>query len=206
MRYLPVHLATLGTVLLIGCAPDADLPLLPAQPSAAAFGEKLSPEVQAGLAQIRAATARFHDTDEATAAGYTAWSPDPTAVNATCPSNAEGKMGYHRVNLSLRGPAADPSNADATINVERPEMLLYEKMANGKLRLAGVEYLVFTAAWERVQGVGAAPPEVLGQPLLASAHTFPGGTGNIPHYELHIWVFQPNPLGMFYPWNPRISC
>ena len=163
-----------------------------------------TPEVQSGLAVIRRTTAKFHELDSATAAGYVAWSPDP--ATATCPSSSEGNMGYHRVNVGLRGSAANPAAADATIDLELPEMLLYEKMANGKLRLVGVEYLVFTAAWEAAHGVGAAPPEILGQPLLASSHTFPGGTGNIPHYELHVWVWSPNPLGMFYPWNPEISC
>ncbi|HEX6576597.1 MAG TPA: hypothetical protein VF042_16635 [Gemmatimonadaceae bacterium] len=163
-----------------------------------------SPEVQSGLAQIRQVTATFHDLDSATAAGYTAWSPNPAVE--TCPANTQGKMGYHRVNVPLRGGAANPAAGDAVIDLERPEMLLYEKMANGKMRLVGVEYIVFKAAWERVNGVGAPPPEILGQPLLFSSHTFPGGTGNIDHYELHVWVWSPNPLGMFYPWNPNISC
>lgn len=163
-----------------------------------------SAEVQAGLAEIRQATAAYHDFDASIAAGYTVWSPDPATT--ACPSNAEGNMGYHRVNVSLRGSAANPATADPVVDLEHPEMLLYEKMANGKMRLVGVEYLVFTAAWESAHGAGAPPPEILGQPLLASAHTFPGGTGNIPHYELHVWVWSPNPLGMFYPWNPNITC
>ena len=45
----------------------------------------LGPEVLADLAQVRKATARFHDLDAAFAAGYTVWSPDPFAPNATCP-------------------------------------------------------------------------------------------------------------------------
>jgi len=163
-----------------------------------------SAEVQSGLAEIRKATAQFHDLDKATAAGYTVWSPDPATT--ACPSSAEGNMGYHRVNLGLRGSAANPAAADQTIDLTHPEMLLYEKMGNGKMRLVGVEYLVFKAAWETAHGSGAAPPEILGQPLLLSSHTFPGGTGNIPHYELHVWVWSPNPLGMFYPWNPDITC
>ena len=163
-----------------------------------------SPEVQSGLAQIRSITSSFHELDSATAAGYTVWSPNP--ATELCPSNSEGKMGYHRVNVPLRGSAANPAAGDAVIDLEHPEMLLYEKMANGKLRLVGVEYIVFKAAWEAAHGVGAPPPEILGVPLLASSHTFPGGTGSIPHYELHVWVWSPNPLGMFYPWNPRISC
>lgn len=165
-----------------------------------------TPEVNAGLAEIRRVTASFQDPDKAIAAGYTAWSPNPFATGATCPSSSEGKMGYHLVNVPLRGGAANPAAGDATIDLLEPEMLLYEKQANGKIKLVGVEYIVFKAAWETANGVGAPPPEILGQPLLASSHTFPGGTGNIDHYELHVWVWSPNPLGMFYPWNPDISC
>jgi hypothetical protein len=165
-----------------------------------------SSEVVAGLAEIRRVTAEFHNFDKATAAGYTAWSPNPFVAGAACPSSAEGNMGYHYVNLALRGSAANPAAADAQIDLLQPEMLLYEKLPSGKVRLVGVEYIVFQAAWEAAHGVGAAPPEILGHALLASSHTFPGGTGSIPHYELHVWVWAPNPLGMFYPWNPEIEC
>ena len=166
----------------------------------------LGSSVLAELAQVRQAVAGFHDVDAAVAAGYTAWSPDPFAPNATCPSSPEGNMGYHLVNVGLRGGAANPAAGDAVIDPLRPEMLLYEKRPDGKMHLVGVEYLVFTAAWERVNGPGAAPPTVFGEPLPPSLHTFPGNPNPIPHYELHVWVWTSNSLGMFYPWNPSVSC
>ena len=85
-------------------------------------------------------------------------------------------------------------------------MLLYEKDRNGALQLVGVEYLVFTAAWEREHGAGVAPPQLFGQPLLASGHPFVPGGPIIPHYELHVWLWKSNPLGMFAMWNPTVSC
>jgi hypothetical protein len=166
----------------------------------------LGPEVLAELAQVRRVTARFHDIDKAIAAGYVAWSPNPFVENATCPSSAEGNMGYHLVNVGLRGGAADPAAGDAVLDPLQPEMLLYEKRADGSVHLVGVEYLVFTAAWEREHGTGAAPPEVLGQPVPPSIHTFPGNPNPIPHYELHVWLWSSNPLGMFAPWNPTVTC
>ena len=162
--------------------------------------------VLAELAQVRRLTATYHDLDKAIAAGYTVWSPNPFAPNATCPSSAEGNMGYHLVNVALRGGAAVPANGDAVIDPMQPEMLLYEKRADGQMHLVGVEYIVFQAAWERVHGAGAAPPTVFGQPLLYSVHTFPGNPNPIPHYELHVWIWSNNPLGMFYPWNPTVTC
>jgi hypothetical protein len=164
------------------------------------------PDVLAALAQVRRVTAPYHDLDKAIADGYTVWSPDPFAAGATCPSSPEGRMGYHLVKVSLRGGAANPAAGDAVIDPLQPEMLLYEKRADGQMHLVGVEYIVFQAAWERVHGAGAAPPTVFGQPLLFSSHTFPGNPNPIPHYELHVWIWSNNPLGMFYPWNPTVTC
>ena len=27
-----------------------------------------------------------------------------------------------------------------------------------------------------------------------------------PFYELHVWLWRPNPSGMFKDWNPSVSC
>lgn len=208
------HAALVGLVLAIGCvdrAPSATSPELADHAAHAALLRSLGrgdlgPEVLSALADVRRVTATFHDLDAAMAAGYTVWSPNPFAPNATCPSSAEGNMGYHLVNVPLRGGAADPSAGDAIIDPLHPEMLLYEKRADGAIHLVGVEYLVFKAAWEREHGVGASAPAVFGQPLLPSIHTFPGNPNPIAHYELHVWIWSDNPLGMFYPWNPTVSC
>ena len=164
-----------------------------------------SPE-QAGINQIRSLSDPYHDLAAATNAGYTVWSPDPTASGATCPSSTDGNMGYHRVNVALRGGAADPAAGDAEVDLTKPEMLMYEKTSTGAMSLAGVEYIVFKAAWERVHGASAAPPEILGHPLLASSHVFPGNPNPIDHYELHVWVWKDNPNGMFAPYNPMVTC
>jgi hypothetical protein len=26
------------------------------------------------------------------------------------------------------------------------------------------------------------------------------------HYDLHAWLFEPNPEGVMSPWNPRVTC
>lgn len=210
----PQPAALVGLVVAIACTERAPSPMSPERADHAVHAALLSargrgdlgPEVLSALAAVRQATAAFHDLDAAMAAGYTVWSPNPFATNATCPSNAEGNMGYHLVNVPLRGRAANPAAGDAVIDPLHPEMLLYEKRADGEMHLVGVEYLVFKAAWEREHGAGAAPPEVFGQPLLASSHTFPGNPDPIAHYELHVWIWSDNPLGMFYPWNPTVSC
>ena len=203
--------AALAVLLASGAACAADHPVAtqhhakaPASLTSGLGG--LGSDVLAQLAQVRQLAATYHDLDAATAAGYTVWSPNPFAPNATCPSSAEGNMGYHLVNVALRGGAANPAAGDAVIDPLHPEMLLYEKRADGDMHLVGVEYIVFKAAWERVHGAGAAAPTVFGQPLLYSSHTFPGNPDPIPHYELHVWIFTSNSLGMFYPWNPKVTC
>jgi hypothetical protein len=158
------------------------------------------------IKEVRRLTEPFRNISAAQAAGYTVWSPDPAAANATCPSSAEGRMGYHLVNVGLRGSPANPAQGDAAIEYRQPEMLLYEKRPDGTMNLVGVEYIVFKDAWERVHGAGAAPPKVLGQTVPLSTHAFVPGGPEIPHYELHVWLHSQNPNGMFSHWNPSISC
>ena len=163
-------------------------------------------EAEAAINALHESYAVYADVSKANAAGYTVWSPDPNAAGATCLSDPSGKMGYHLVNVSLRGAAATPETGDIVLDPAKPEMLLFEKRSDGTLNLVGVEWIVFKAAWEKANGAGAAPPTVLGQPLLYSEHTFAAGGPVIPHYELHAWIWKANPLGTFKPWNPNVTC
>lgn len=161
---------------------------------------------EAQIEEVRQLTLGFRNVAAAQAAGYTVWSPDPAMPTATCPSSGEGKMGYHLVNVGLRGSPANPAQGDAAINYRMPEMLLYEKRGDGTMNLVGVEYLVFKDAWERANGAGAAPPQVLGQTVPLSKHAFAPGGPEIEHYELHVWLHSNNPNGMFSHYNPAITC
>ncbi len=156
--------------------------------------------------KLRSSYAAYNDVAKANTAGYTVWSPDPAAAGATCASAPEGKMGYHLVNVPLRGSPASPQTGDAIIDPAQPEMLLYEKKSDGTMSLVGVEWIVFKAAWEREKGAGAAAPTVLGQPMLFGDHAFVAGGPSVPHYELHVWIFKDNPRGMFDPWHPNVTC
>lgn len=101
----------------------------------------------------------------------------------------KGAMGIHFVNLTVSGPP-DPM---------RPNVLIYEP-DGGKLRLVAVEWLVpLAVAKER--------PTLLGQPFQGPME---GHEPLIPkdfaHYDLHAWLFKDNPLGMFSPTNPDVTC
>jgi len=102
----------------------------------------------------------------------------------------KGTMGVHFVNLTVQGPP-DPM---------KPNVLVYEPQADGKLKLVAVEWLVpLSAAKER--------PTILGQPFQGPME---GHEPLIPkgfhHWDLHAWLFKDNPLGMFSPTNPDVTC
>lgn len=137
--------------------------------------------------EIRAAMARYHTFAQAERDGY-------TVAGEPCVSEAPGTMGIHAINPILM--------ADDAIDPLRPEILLYVPKANGKLELVGVEY--WKADADGLLGTDGDRPFVLGQPLDGP---MPGHNPVMPvHYDLHVWVAERNPSGLFAPFNPAISC
>jgi hypothetical protein len=102
----------------------------------------------------------------------------------------KGAMGVHFVNLTIRG-APDPM---------KPNILIYEPVGKD-LRLVAVEWLVPLTAKTRKR------PSLFGKPFDGPME---GHEPLIPkqyvHYDLHAWLFKDNPLGMFTPTNPNVSC
>jgi hypothetical protein len=148
--------------------------------------------VQDQLAQVRRATARFHDVDAAQQAGYElGWVNGSGARIITgCISHpTAGAMGYHYFNAELM--------ADLAVDVLQPEVLVYEPGPQGQLRLVAVEWVVRGSA-SNPPGVSE-PPIVLGMPM----HILVPQVG---FYITHAWVWKPNPAGMFADWNPAVSC
>ncbi|HET9673499.1 MAG TPA: hypothetical protein VFP31_01730 [Gaiellaceae bacterium] len=135
------------------------------------------------------ATARFHDLDKAIKAGYSFRLPELSG--ATCIAlPGVGGMGVHMVNTSL---------LDGTIDAEAPEALVYEEKADGELKLAAVEYVVFQGDWK-----GSKPPVLFGREFdLVPA---PNRFGLPSFYALHAWIWKPNPSGILSAWNPRVTC
>ena len=147
---------------------------------------------QRQLAAVRDATAAYHDLDAATAAGY-----GPFYV---CTDHVtDGTMGQHYVNLDL---VLDTATGIPTVNPLAPEALVYEPKRNGDgYRLVGVEWVVFQEAWDAAND---APPSLFGRTFsLIPA----GNRYDLPaFYELHAWIWRPNPSGIFNDWNPKVSC
>lgn len=140
------------------------------------------------LAEVRRATARFHDVAVAEQAGYL----DPGPGHCIEVPGLGG-MGIHFVNPALvfDGGVLDPA---------RPEVLLYAPTAGGDLRLVGVEYLVPVSDWS-----SSVAPDLFGTPFDGPMPEHePNTTGD--HYDQHAWVWSHNPDGALATWNTEISC
>jgi len=150
-----------------------------------------NPVVLADLAKVRQSTAKYHDVNIALADGFI---PTPD-----CVQSPDGVMGIHYINPArLMDPA---------VNILEPEILLYVKSGNG-LKLLGVEY------WF---SIGAPGMELKDVPLpypaspIIFGRSFDGPMekhepDQPPHYDLHVWIWQANPDGMFTMWNPKVTC
>ena len=166
----------------------AALPLLALAGYAAASSDRSE------AAQAASATAAFHDLDKAKAAGYTVHVQETSG--ATCIANGPvGAMGDHFANGAL---LVD----DGIIDAATPEALVYEQRNNGTFKLVALEYIVFKSDWEAAGNTS--PPALFGSEFLLLAA--PNRFGLPSFYALHSWIWKPNPSGLFFPWNPNVSC
>lgn len=152
---------------------------------AATGGGPLPPDLQ----EVRAATARYHSFEQAERDGYWIRPGEP------CVASPAGTMGIHAINLALM--------ADDAIDPARPEILLYVPRENGGLKLVGVEY--WKADVDQNLGTANDKPSLFGQ---AFDGPMPGhGNWGMPiHYDLHVWVAEENPNGVFAMFNPDVAC
>ncbi len=146
---------------------------------------------ESGIAALREATAPFHDLAAAEAAGYSVQVYDLAGITCIADPNGTGTMGIHFLNPALLG----------TLDPTRPQLVIYAPREDGSLQLVAVECLAIAADWDSTH---SSPPELFGQQLRLT--TAPNRYGLPDFYELHVWAWQPNPLGMFNEWNPRVSC
>lgn len=171
---------TLLLVVATGACTDAALPVSPEETVIAPTATRsANADVNRDLAALRRATAHLHRFENAAPAG---WDLQVTGCMENPP---EGGMGYHYGNL--------PFYLDGVANVEEPEILLYEPLPGGKLRLVAVEYAVPFFAWE---GTGA--PRLFGRDMKR--------VDEQGEWQLHVWIWKHNPGGIFEDWNPKVSC
>lgn len=161
--------AIVATVALVaGCAHN---------PAPTAMADR---SIANDLERVRKATKAFQDTAAAHAAGY------PTATMTACLSDSSaGGMGHHFVNRALLVDSLD---------LERPQILLYAPAPGGKLKLVAVEYIIPYSLHPRE----AEAPRIFGRPLRQN--------DPLKLWNLHVWAWEENPAGLFAEWNPAVHC
>ena len=138
------------------------------------------------LKVVRDSTERFREVTAAEAEGY--------GLLFGCVSGPDwGAMGLHYVNL--------PLVFDGELEATRPEIVIYEQLPNGRLKMTGADYLVLADAWHANH---PAPPELMGQ--LFHLFEAPNRFGLPAFYTLHVWAWKENPNGTFVNWHPKVSC
>ena len=142
-------------------------------------------------AAAKAANAKYRKLARAKHDGY-AILKDADGI-ACIDMPGEGGMGVHFVNGAYV--------KTARVNARRPEALVYAPKPGGGKRLVALEYVTFQDAWDKAH---ARRPRLFGHRFsLVKA----GNRYGLPaFYELHAWLFEKNPSGKFYEWNPRVSC
>ena len=88
-----------------------------------------------------------------------------------------GGMGWHWLKPQLIG----------TLTPTQPAALVFEPDGN-QFKLVAVEYI---APYSSTQ------PSLFGRPFLHNLNP------NV--WALHAWIWKPNPLGMFAPYNPKVD-
>jgi hypothetical protein len=128
------------------------------------------------LAAARAGTAKYHRYEAALEDGFVRVSPCIALPNGST-------MGFHYMNFDRL--------QDGELNPGEPELLLYLPDRRGRMQLVAVEYALPGTADDPV-------PMMFGRPLHFSEAR--------SAWELHAWIWQHNPDGMFEDFNPRLRC
>lgn len=165
-----VGVLSLSVILLTGCTKQGAAE--PAQVDAGAarnaqadvlnFYSGLSAQTSWELQQARAATARYRDIDNAIKDGYA-----DIAVDVE-------HMGHHFMKTSI---------VDSVFDLRQPEILVYNRDAEGRQQLVAVEYAV-PLTFPRPEG-------------FTGSEDVWNGTSGFPLWLLHAWVWSYNPDGVF---------
>ncbi|MBC7827899.1 MAG: hypothetical protein H7122_09140 [Chitinophagaceae bacterium] len=124
------------------------------------------------LLQARAATAKYRKFSKAIADGY-------QDISVVVPN-----MGFHYMKSGI---------VDATFEIGKPEILVYNKKHDGSFELVAVEYAVPIDL----------TPEVAPKGFTGSADVWERNTG-FDLWLLHAWVWHFNPDGVFHDTNPQV--
>lgn len=136
-------------------------------------------EVTLMIEEVRESTDAYTDHNTALNSGWN------TEMSPCVEHPTEGGMGIHFGRMEY---------FDGRVNHLEPQILLYLPDGNGGMEFLGVEYVVPFAIL----------PETEPAPKLFGQHFHQNHEQGI--WALHVWTEKENPKGMFYDWNPSVSC
>jgi hypothetical protein len=149
----------------------------------------LSPQLE----RVRAALDKYRDPVVALGDGYLSTlvcMEFPAVAAAGHVSHPAGGMGVHLLNAGLIGPQLDSL---------KPQVLIYEPVGDS-LKLVAAEWFVPVAASPQ-------QPELFGRkfdgPMEGHPPIMPT---SLHHWDLHVWLWKPNPAGTFSSTNPALKC
>jgi hypothetical protein len=153
-------------------------------PIAAAADDDTTPLID----KVHNATERYLDINVAFSEGWVTATP--------CVSGPDtGAMGVHLVLPSRI--------ASGVLKPEQPQALIYEPMANGAMRLVGVEFIELASVWAANNPAGGVPA-IDGN--LMNYIAAPNRYGLPSFYEMHVWAWEHNPKGSYADWNTHVTC
>lgn len=164
-----------GTVIIAG----ALLSSVSVSASTEVFPGVESTKVTKVLLKVQHQTKKYLDYEKEIKDGY-----EPEGGFVYVPGL--GGMGVYFVNVGLMDGKVEPN---------KPEVLLYEPTRDG-YRLIGVEYTVPAEYTKET-------PTIFWQKFDGPMDNHDGSPGQ--HYDLHVWVWEKNPSGIFAQFNPNVT-
>jgi hypothetical protein len=137
--------------------------------------------------EVRNATAQYTEISAALADNFVAATP--------CVSGPDtGAMGVHFIRMDRV--------TSLVLDARRPQALIYEPMADGAMRLVGVEFIVLGANWSAAHP--GTVPALEGN--LLNYIAAPNRYGLPAFWEIHVWAWEQNPKGSYADWNTHVTC
>lgn len=211
-RFGAVAMSAAVLVLMGACSDDAPLPtessmagiaLAPTMAAAKASGNS---ELNAQLAALRAATAKYHSGHDDYPMPFIA---TPLTTDNGCVSDSTmGGMGFHYTKPLDPATGAPAGIADRELNYLDPEILVYAPKNGNSVepggdpafaRFAAFDYFVPFAVWDSLD-----PPPTSADLGLAIDPAIPFQWSRFGGWMFHIWPWAHNPAGMFANWNPAV--
>lgn len=167
-----------------------------AQVKQAGAAKATGPKLSASLTGVRTALDKYRDPLVAVRDGFyssVACIDFPKGAVDGPVTYKPGAMGVHFINMGNVGPKLDPA---------KPQVLIYKPVGD-KLQLVAAEWFVPASLVKE----GAPHPKIFEQVMQGP---MPGHEPIMPaelrHYDLHVWLWEENPGGVFEPTNASLKC